>query len=88
MYDVEIEQLVDHWINQKGPPLPEIPMGDVDKDDDEDEVDERVMDQARDLALRHPHLSPSFLERRLKVGGWKAAQIVGLLEDEGLIVNR
>ena len=88
VYDEEIEQLVDYWINQKGPPLPEIPMGDVANDDDEDEVDERVMDQARDLALRHPHLSPSFLERRLKVGGWKAAQIVGLLEDEGLIVNR
>ncbi len=87
VYDEEIEQLVDHWASQKGPPLPEIPMGDV-ADDDEDEVDERVMDQARDLALRHPHLSPSFLERRLKVGGWRAAQIVGLLEDEGLIVNR
>ena len=88
VYDEEIEQLVDHWTSQKGPPLPEIPMGDVANDDDEDEVDERVMDQARDLALRHPHLSPSFLERRLKVGGWRAAQIVGLLEDEGLIVNR
>lgn len=87
VYDEEIEQLVDHWTAQKGPPLPEIPMGDI-ADDDEDEVDERVMDQARDLALRHPNLSPSFLERRLKVGGWKAAQIVGLLEDEGLIVNR
>jgi len=87
VYDDEIDQLVDHWTNHKGPPLPEIPMGDV-VDDEEDEVDERVLDQARDLALRHPHLSPSFLERRLKVGGWRAAQIVGILEEEGLIVNR
>jgi len=87
VYDDEIEQLVDHWTNQKGPPLPEIPMGDV-VDDEEDEVDERVLNQARDLALRHPHLSPSFLERRLKVGGWRAAQIVGILEEEGLIVDR
>lgn len=87
VYDEEIDHLVDHWASQKGPPLPEIPMGDV-ADDDEEEVDERVLDQARDLALRHPHLSPSFLERRLKVGGWRAAQIVEILEDEGLLVNR
>jgi DNA segregation ATPase FtsK/SpoIIIE-like protein len=87
VYDEEIEQIVDHWIDHKGPPLPEIPMGDI-SGDDEDEVDEGMMDQARDLALRHPHLSPSFLERRLKVGGWKAAQIVEILEEEGLIVNR
>ena len=87
VYDEEIEQLVDHWTSQKGPSLPDIPMGEA-ADDEDDEVDERVMDQARDLALRHPHLSPSFLERRLKVGGWRAAQIVGMLEEEGLIVNR
>ena len=72
-----------------GPTTKTTPREDDDRDDDEDdEVDERVLDQARDLALRHPHLSPSFLERRLKVGGWRAAQILGLLEDEGLIVNR
>ena len=89
VYDGEIDQIVDFWVNQKGPPLPVIPMGDVgDIDEDEEEVDEGLMDQARDLALRNPRLSPSYLERRLKVGGWRATQILGLLEDEGLVVSR
>ena len=87
VYDGEIDQIVDFWANQKGPPLPVIPMGDVGGlDDDEEGVDERLMDQARDLALSNPHLSPSYLERRLKIGGWRATQIMGLLEDEGLVV--
>ena len=88
VYDEEVDRLVDHWNNQKGPALPEIPMGDFGDDDEEEEVDDRVMDQARDLALRNSQLSPSFLERRLKVGAWKATQIIGLLEDEGLLQPR
>ena len=88
VYDEEIDHLVDHWTNQKGPALPDIPIGEFFDDEEEDEVDERTMDQARDLALRHPHLSSSFLERRLKVGGIRAAQIINLLEDEGLVENR
>ena len=89
VYDNEIDQLVDHWTSQKGPPLPIIPMGDVGADDDsDDEVDERLMDQARDLAIRTPNLSLSLLERRLKIGGWRANQVMELLEDEGLVVSR
>ena len=89
VYDEEIDHLVDYWTNQTGPPLPTIPMGDAGegKDGTED-VDEGLMDQARDLALRNPRLSPSYLERRLKVGGWRATQIMELLEDEGLVVSR
>ena len=89
VYDNEIDQLVDHWASQKGPPLPVIPMGDVGSEDDGDEeVDERLMDQARDLAIRTPNLSLSLLERRLKIGGWRANQVMELLEDEGLVVTR
>jgi S-DNA-T family DNA segregation ATPase FtsK/SpoIIIE len=89
VYDGEIDQIVEFWANQKGPPLPVIPMGDVgDLDEDEEEVDERLMDQARELALSNPRLSSSYLERRLKIGGWRATQIMGLLEDEGLVVPR
>ena len=89
VYDGEIDQIVDFWANQKGPPLPEIPMGDVgDLDEEEEEVDERLMDQARDLALSNSRLSSSYLERRLKIGGLRATQIMGLLEDEGLVVPR
>ena len=89
VYDGEIDQIVDFWTKQKGPPLPNIPMGDVgDLDEDEEQVDEKLMDQARDLALSNPGVSPSYLERRLRIGGWRATQIMGLLEDEGLVVSR
>ena len=89
VYDNEIDQLVEHWAKQKGPPLPIIPMGDVGTEDDSDEdVDENLMDQARDLAIRTPNLSLSLLERRLKIGGWRATQVMELLEDEGLLVSR
>ena len=89
VYDNEVDQLVDYWADQKGPPLPVIPMVDVGADDASDEdVDERLMDQARDLAIRTPNLSLSLLERRLKIGGWRATQVMELLEDEGLVVSR
>lgn len=89
VYDKEVDQLVEHWTNQKGPPLPVIPMGDADVEDDgDDEVDERLVDQARDLAIRTPNLSLSLLERRLKIGGSRANQIMEQLADEGLVVSR
>jgi len=50
------------------------------------EVDDRILDSARELALRNPHLSPSFLERRLRIGVQKSAQVIELLEEEGLLI--
>ena len=85
--DDEVEKLVDYWLEQKGPPLPEINL----EDDEEDgesagSLDESMVDRARELALRNPHLSSSVLERRLKIGGSKAEQILEVLEDEGLLI--
>jgi S-DNA-T family DNA segregation ATPase FtsK/SpoIIIE len=90
VYDEEIDKLVEHWSTQAGPPLPEIPMGDFSDDgnDEQDDVNDGLMEQARDLALRNPNLSASFLERRLKVGGTRATQIAEVLEEEGLLTPR
>ena len=89
VYDKEVEELVDHWVKQDGPPLPVIPIGDPDAEDGEDEnSDDRLLDQARDLAVRLPNLSSSLLERRLKIGGSRASQLMESLEDEGLLVSR
>ena len=87
--DDEIEKLVDFWLNQKGPPLPPIIL-EEDEGDEEfgDSVDESLVDKARELALRNPNLSASVLERRLKIGGSRAEQIVEVLEDEGLLIPR
>ena len=89
VYDAEIDKLVNFWTNQKGPPLFVIPMADSgDEAESGEEVEERVLDEARDMALRNPHLSSSFLERRLRIGGRRAAQIIEQLEDEGLVTPR
>ena len=76
-------------MDQKGPALPPINLKD-DVEDGElgDSVDETLVDRARELALRNPHLTSSLLERRLKIGGNRAEQIIEVLEDEGLLIPR
>ena len=90
--DEEIEQLVDFWLEQKGPPLPAINLdesADLDGDDaDSGGLDESMLEKARELALRNPHLTSSLLERRLKIGGSRAAQILAELEEEGLVIPK
>ena len=76
VYDEEIDSLVKHWVNESGPPLPVIHMADDAADDsDGDDSDDPLLDQAREMALRNPHVSQSFLERQLKVGGGRSTQI-------------
>ncbi len=87
--DEEIDRLVEFWLDQKGPPLPVISIDDVDElGEEEDAPEDDLVDKARELALRNPHLSSSLLERRLKVGGHRAAQIIDVLVDEGLVIAR
>lgn len=90
--DEEIEQLVDFWLEQKGPPLPAINLdesADLDGDDaDSGGIDETLLEKARELALRNPHLTSSLLERRLKIGGSRAGQILEELEEEGLVIPK
>lgn len=87
--DPEIDRLVEFWVNQQGPPLPEISMADdEDGEFDDDDLDEDLLEQARDLALSNPNLSSSFLERKLKVGGQRAQQIIEQLEEEGMVPLR
>ena len=89
VYDHEIEQLQQFWSNQKGASLPDILMDDdEDEDGENEEVNERMLSQARELALRSPRMSTSFIERRFKVGQQRAEQIMAHLEEEGLIVPR
>ena len=87
VFDEEIDRLVEFWLHQKGPPLPVISLDEPDDlPDDQDEVDDRILDSARELAIRNPRLSPSFLERRLRIGVQKSAQVMEILEEEGLVI--
>ena len=89
VYDEEIEKLVEFWKEQEGPPI--APINLVSTEDEEEgsgPVDVEQMDLARDLAVRHPNLSTSVLQRRLKVGGERAEEILESLEEEGYFVPR
>jgi len=88
VYDQEIDHMVEFWLNQEGPPLPLIDVGEPAEDVDGDEVDARIMEEARELAARNPQLSASYLERRLKIGGRKAEEVMELLEEEGFFDSR
>ena len=85
VYDQEIDHMVEFWLGQEGPPLPVIDVGEPEIDEDGDSVDARIMEEARELAARNPQLSGSFLERRLKIGSGKAAEVKELLEEEGFL---
>ena len=88
VYDEEVDQMVKFWVNQEGPPLPPINIMSPDEDDEESSsnIDPHLMEQARELAARNPEMSSSFLERRLKIGGSKALEIMEELETEGFPV--
>ena len=89
VYDEEIEALVQFWKEQEGPPVPVVNLLSSEEDEDSDgTVDVEQMDLARDLAVRHPNLSTSVLQRRLKVGGERAEEILESLEEEGYITPR
>ena len=88
VYDQEIDHMVEFWLNQEGPPLPLIDVGEPAEDVDGDEVDALIMEEARELAARNPQLSASYLERRLKIGGRKAEEVMELLEEEGFFDSR
>ena len=89
VYDEEIDKLVKFWKSQKGGPLPEILLeGDEDEEDEDGELNEHMLDQARELAVRSPRLTASVLERRLKIGKQRAEQVLEHLEDEGLVIPR
>ncbi len=89
VYDEEVEALVKFWQEQEGPPVPAINLLSGEEDEDGGgSVDGQQMDQARDLAARNPNLSPSLLQRRLKVGGNRAEEIIEALEEEGYLTPR
>ena len=90
VYDEEVEALVKFWQEQEWPPV--APINLLTSDDDEEAealgLDAGQMDQARDLAARNPNLSVSILQRRLKVGGNRAEEILEELEEEGYLTPR
>src|SRR3990172_2399524 len=52
---------------------------------DRDEVEDPLYEAAKELALQHSRVSTSLLQRRLHVGYPRAARLIDLLEEEGIV---
>ena len=86
-HEREIEKLVEFWQIQSGPPLPGIPLDERPHAafDEEDGGEDDLLGKARELASRYRRISPSVLQRRLRIGYPVAMRLTETLEDEGLI---
>ncbi len=96
--DSEVERLVEFWTDERfreiapenadellEQALIELNGGDGDIDVDEDDP---IVERARKLASQHNRVSPSLFQRRLKVGYMKAAKLIEILEENGIVGPR
>lgn len=92
--DGEVERIVQFWRSQVPPEQPkpeansaqsaqsETSMGDVFLQEDEQDV---LLPKAIELVRQHQRASASMLQRRLRIGYTKAAQLIELLEQQGIV---
>ena len=96
VYDEEMDQLIEFWRNQQGPPLPHINLAEEDEelgdggDGDaggDPAYNGNYLDQARDIALRNPRVTSAMLERRFKIRKSVADELMEDLKAEGLVIG-
>ena len=93
--DGEVERLVEFWTDDRFSSLAPDTADDLleqalierngGDEDFEVEEDDPILERARQLAMEHRRISPSLLQRRLRIGLLKASKVLDLLEDEGLV---
>jgi S-DNA-T family DNA segregation ATPase FtsK/SpoIIIE len=91
--DQEIERIVDWWANDRFRHLAPDKLDhllETEGEEDEDgarrsEEDDPLYDAARELAIQHSRVSTSLLQRRLHIGYPRAARLIDMLEDEGVV---
>jgi S-DNA-T family DNA segregation ATPase FtsK/SpoIIIE len=98
MSDPEVERLVEFWTDDRFKALAPETADDllrealIERFGSEEEAliaeDDPDLVKAKDLASRHQHVSPSLLQRRLRIGYLKAARLIELLEEEGVVGPR
>ena len=91
-----MDQLIEFWRNQQGPPLPHINLAEEDEelgdggDGDaggDPAYNGNYLDQARDIALRNPRVTSAMLERRFKIRKSVADELMEDLKAEGLVIG-
>lgn len=96
--DSEVERLVEFWkderfkefVPENADELLEQALIDQNGGDADIEIDEDdpIIERAKALTAQHSRISPSLLQRRLKIGYVKALKLMEMLEDEGLVGPR
>ncbi|GHC04459.1 FtsK/SpoIIIE family DNA translocase [Cerasicoccus arenae] len=89
--DDEINNIVEYLKDKNGEPeyaeevQQQIEAGDSDGGGVEGEFDDELVPQAIEIIRTHQRASTSFLQRKLKIGYNRAARIIEILEDEGIV---
>jgi S-DNA-T family DNA segregation ATPase FtsK/SpoIIIE len=87
--DEEIDKLVDFWMSDRFANLRPEPVDNLLEEakvaTQEEGEDDRLMKQARALALEHTRISTSLLQRRLRIGYPRAARLMEQLEKEEIV---
>jgi S-DNA-T family DNA segregation ATPase FtsK/SpoIIIE len=88
--DQEIDRIVAHWVQQRDKPgrstfVYDHLLKQAQQAIQEEAEGDPLLDRARALALEHNRVSTSMLQRRLRIGYPRAARIMDMLEEEGLV---
>jgi S-DNA-T family DNA segregation ATPase FtsK/SpoIIIE len=89
--DQEIERLVDFWTQDRFQEvdremfdhlLEEVK---IETPAEADDADDPIVERAKQLALEHRRISTSMLQRRLRIGYPRAARVMDILEEQGIV---
>ena len=87
--DAEIEKLVQHWKNLRAPFPPKISLEFKEvfsnSEPRSEDRDDELFGKALEVASQYNRLSTSLLQRRLKIGYPRAARLMDVLEEQGVV---